>query len=127
MNLKLGTLEVVLIALQEILKEKIPVVTRFFVKKQISTIESEFVHYTENRIELCKKYCLRSAEDDQPIIENGHYQFNDLFRPEFEKELQELNDIEVSFNVEPLTVKQLEGILVGPAADVLIEFGVITE
>jgi hypothetical protein len=126
MNLKLGYLEVIVLALRELLGEKIPVVTRFLIKKQISVIEPESQNYTENRIDLCKKYCSRD-ENDQPLVNNNQYVITDINRIEFDKELRELNEVDVNINIEPLTVGQLGNISTSGMIEILIDLKIVTE
>ncbi len=126
MKLTLANLETVDLALGELMKEKLPIITSFkltrFVKNNFS---KELVLFLEMRREIAKKYCKRD-DKNQPIIENNAYQFEQENEVKANKEMIELLKQEVTFDFEPLAIESFGNINISPQSLItLIDLGFI--
>ncbi|MDK0740534.1 hypothetical protein P7A62_02300 [Clostridium perfringens] len=107
--------------LGEISLRKLPVKVSYAIGKNISKVERELKHYNKERQKLIEEYCLK--EDDGTLkITEGNYDI-DLERLEyFNKEINELQEIEVEMDIHKFNIELLNGYEMSPGELMCIDF-----
>lgn len=107
-------------ALQKILSQDLDIKTQFKLSKDVEELNKVISIYEGSRQKLITKYADKDKEGKE-IIENGCYTFKNN-NDEFNKDFNELNDIDSEINIEALTLNELEGIKLNNAEFNSIKF-----
>lgn len=75
-------------------------------KQLDENVISKLKSYESKRVELCKEYCLKN-EDDEPIILDNRFEFNEEGKEAFNNKLKELSESE-DFKPALIAREQLE-------------------
>jgi len=125
MELKLGELPKAIECVNELLQEKLPIKTAYWIGKTLKKLASESQEFEASRQLLINKY---GDKDDQGnlIIENNEYKLTD--KKGFNKEYSELAIIEVEVTFTPVEIESLgEIILKGSTLMALIDLGFVLD
>ncbi len=110
-TIKLGNVKPVMDIMNLMMGSKLPVSTAYNVSKLARKLLQELKHYDELRVRICEKYCDKD-ENGKPAKEKTEagevYKFTEN-KTEFDKEMSELFDQDVEFDVRPLPVYALDG------------------
>lgn len=107
--------------LGEISSRKLPVKVSYAISKNISKVERELKHYNEERQKLIKEYCLK--EDDGTLkITDGNYDIGPERLEDFNKEINELQEIEVEMDIHKFNIELLNGYEMSPGELICIDF-----
>lgn len=94
--------------LGDISNRKLPVKVSYALAKNISKIESELKHYNNERVKIVDKYCERDEENNLKI-ENGNYVIKEDEIENWNKDMKDLQDIEIEFDVHKFNIELLNG------------------
>ena len=107
--------------LGEISLRKLPVKVSYGIGKNISKVERELKHYNKERQKLIEEYCLK--EDDGTLkITDGNYDIDPERLEYFNKEINELQEIEVEMNIHKFNIELLNGYEMSPGDLMCIDF-----
>ncbi|EDT14117.1 DUF1617 family protein [Clostridium perfringens] len=94
--------------LGEISSRKLPVKVSYAIGKNITKVERELKHYNKERQKLIEEYCLK--EDDGTLkITDGNYDIDPARLKDFNKEIDELQEIEVEMDIHKFNIELLNG------------------
>ncbi|HHD2802267.1 TPA: hypothetical protein ACOTJ2_003583, partial [Clostridium perfringens] len=89
--------------------------------KNISKVERELKHYNKERQKLIEEYCLK--EDDGTLkITEGNYDIDPERLEYFNKEINELQEIEVEMDIHKFNIELLNGYEMSPGELMCIDF-----
>lgn len=94
--------------LGEISDRKLPVKVSYAIGKNIGKIESELKHYNKEREKIVDKYCEKD-EEGKFKIENGNYVIKEDEKENWNKDMQELQEIEIVIDVHKFKLEELNG------------------
>ncbi|EGT0689893.1 DUF1617 family protein [Clostridium perfringens] len=107
--------------LGEISLRKLPVKVSYAIGKNISKVERELKHYNKERQKLIEEYCLK--EDDGTLkITEGNYDIDPERLEYFNKEINELQEIEVEMDIYKFNIELLNGYEMSPGELMCIDF-----
>ncbi|EPB8178446.1 hypothetical protein ACRTAO_001107 [Clostridium perfringens] len=107
--------------LGEISLRKLPVKVSYAIGKNISKVERELKHYNKERQKLIEEYCLK--EDDGTLkITDGNYDIDPERLEYFNKEINELQEIEVEMDIHKFNIELLNGYEMSPGELMCIDF-----
>ena len=107
--------------LGEISSRKLPVKVSYAIGKNISKVERELKHYNKERQKIIKDYCLK--EDDGTLkITEGNYDIDPERLEYFNKEINELQEIEVEMDIHKFNIELLNGYEMSPGELMCIDF-----
>ncbi|EHK2402035.1 DUF1617 family protein [Clostridium perfringens] len=107
--------------LGEISLRKLPVKVSYAIGKNISKVERELKHYNKERQKLIEEYCLK--EDDGTLkITEGNYDIDPERLEYFNKEINELQEIEVEMDIHKFNIELLNGYEMSPGELMCIDF-----
>lgn len=107
--------------LGELTARKLPVKVSYAIGKNISKVERELKHYNKERQKLIKEYCLK--EDDGTLkITEGNYDIDPKRLEDFNKEINELQEIEVEIDIHKFNIELLDGYEMSPGELMCIDF-----
>ena len=108
------------VAIQKVLSNDLSIRTQFKLNKNVAELNNVISIYEGSRQKLIEKYCDKDKEG-KPIIVNGCYTFKEK-NEEFNKDFNDLNDIENEINIEQLTLDELDGVKLNNAEFNAIKF-----
>ena len=108
------------VAIQKVLSQDLSVRTQFKLNKNVSELNKVISIYEDGRQKIIEKYCDKDKEGN-PIIENGCYIFKEK-NEQFNKDFNDLNDIENEVEIETMTLDELEDIKLNNAEFNAIKF-----
>lgn len=118
----LGEIDPILTSLDSLINKELPIKLSYSLSKLVKTLESEFKILSEKRNKLIDKY---AEKDDKnkfiTIIEQGkqRVKIKEESMEECNNKLQELFNIEVEINFEPISIDLLGDISIS-AKDLLV-------
>lgn len=107
-------------AIQKVLNQDLSVRSQFKLNKNVSELNKVISIYEDSRQKIIEKYCDKN-EEGKPLIENGCYVFKEK-NEEFNKDFNDLNDIENEVEIETMTLDELEDIKLNNAEFNAIKF-----
>ena len=107
-------------AIQKVLSQDLSVRTQFKLNKNVSELNKVISIYEDSRQKIIEKYCDKDKEG-KPIIENGCYIFKEK-NEQFNKDFNDLNDIENEVKIETMTLDELQDIKLNNAEFNAIKF-----
>lgn len=125
MILKLGEIPDLIKSMNNLIDKELPIKIAYKLKKMYQKLESEARIYEENRIKLLDKY---GKKDDKGefIVENNKIIIPDDRKEDFLKEFEELQEIEVEFDFEPIKETEIKDLKISASdlmnLDKVIEF-----
>ncbi|HAT4162109.1 TPA: DUF1617 family protein [Clostridium perfringens] len=107
--------------LGELTARKLPVKVSYAIGKNISKVERELKLYNKERQKLIEEYCLK--EDDGTLkITEGNYDIDPKRLEDFNKEINELQEIEVEIDIHKFNIELLDGYEMSPGELMCIDF-----
>lgn len=94
-------------SLAVISKKQLPIKVSYAIAKNIKKIESELKVYNEERQKLIDKYCIKDDEGKNVIDENNNLKIADEHLDAWNKEINELVDIEVDIDIHKFNLDSL--------------------
>lgn len=94
--------------LGEISSRKLPVKVSYAIAKNIEKVERELKHYNKERKKIIEEYCLK--ENDGTLkITNGNYDIDPARLNDFNKQIYELQEIEIEMDIHKFNIELLNG------------------
>ena len=88
-------------------QKQLPIKVSYAIAKNISKIESELKIYNKERQKLLDKFCVKDSEGNNVIDENNNLKIADEHLEVWNKEINELLDIEVEIDIHKFNVDDL--------------------
>lgn len=107
-------------AIKKLLDNPIKGKTAYKIAKLVKKMEEEYALFNESRLKLLNKYAVKD-EGGQPVVENGNYKVLPESIANFNQEIAELLDAEVSFDLEPISLEEIGDIEFTPAEMLMID------
>lgn len=104
-----------------IAKKQLPVKVSYAIAKNISKIEKELKIYEEERLKLLEKYAVKD-EDGKVVIEKNKIKIDENKRDSWEKEINELLEIEVDINMHKFKLEYLDNLNMSAEELVLLDY-----
>lgn len=108
--------------LKSLTGKQLPVKASYAIAKNISKLESEAKIYEKERIKLLEKYCELDENSNIKANENGDAVFKEGCKEQWDKDINELMDIESDIDIHQFKLDQLEGCILSPAEIMLIDY-----
>lgn len=87
--------------------KQLPIRVSYAIAKNISKIESELKVFNTERQKLLDKYCIKDEDGKNKIDENNQLKIADEHLEAWNKDLEELLDIEVEIDIHKFNVNDL--------------------
>lgn len=87
--------------------KQLPIKVSYAISKNISKLESELKIYNKERQKLIDKYCIKNEEGENLIDENNQLKIADEHLDTWNKELNELLDIEIEIDIHKFKLDDL--------------------
>lgn len=85
--------------LNSLAQKQLPIKVSYAIAKNVSKIENELKIYNSERKKLLDKYCIKDEEGKNKIDENNQLKIKDEHLKDWNKEINELLDIEVEIDI----------------------------
>ena len=102
--------------------KQLPVKVSYAIAKNINKLESESKIYEKERLKRLEKYSELDQDDNIKADENGVAIFKDGCKEQWEKDINELMDIENDVDIHMFKLELLEGYVLSPSEIMLIEY-----
>lgn len=87
--------------------KQLPIKVSYAISKNISKLESELKIYNKERQKLIDKYCIKNEDGENLIDENNQLKIADEHLDTWNKELNELLDIEIEIDIHKFKLDDL--------------------
>lgn len=104
-----------------IAKKQLPVKVSYAIAKNISKIEKELKIYEKERLKLLEKYAVKD-KDGKVVIEKNKIKIDENKRDSWEKEINELLEIEVDINMHKFKLEYLDNLNMSAEELVLLDY-----
>lgn len=94
-------------SLAVISQKQLPIKVSYAIAKNIKKLENELKIYNEERQKLIDKYCIKDEEGNNVIDENNNLKIADEHLDNWNKEINELMDIEVDIDIHKFNLDSL--------------------
>lgn len=102
--------------------KELPVKVSYALAKNISKLEKELQIYNQERDKLIEKYSVKD-DDNKPVIdENNQFKIQDKYLEDWNKDIKELQEIEVEIDIHKFKLEELNGYNMTPAELMAIEY-----
>lgn len=105
MNIKIESIINSVEVLKKITNAEIPIQTSYYIAKNIEKIEKELEFFEKERTKIVKKYGEKKEDGELIVSENGNVNIVDV--ENFNKEMQELNSLEVELDIVKINIEDL--------------------
>jgi hypothetical protein len=112
-KIKLGEIINIIESLNNILIKEIPIKTAYMLSKLAQKIEPELKNFQNSNNKLIEKYGQRD-ENNEIINNNGIVPIILDKKEDYKKEIEELLNIEIDIDFEPMSIKSLGDIKIAP-------------
>lgn len=93
--------------LGDLTQKQLPIRVSYAIAKNVAKIESELKVYNNEREKLIDKYCVKDDEGKNLIDENNQLKIADEHLEDWNKDINELLDIEVDIDMHKFNVNDL--------------------
>ena len=90
-----------------LMHKQLPVKVSYVISKNVSKIEKELDIYNKERQKLLDKYCVKDEEGENIIDENNQLKIADKNLETWNKDINELLDIEIDIDIHKFNVNDL--------------------
>lgn len=87
--------------------KQLPIKISYAIAKNISKIEKELEIYNIERQKIIDKYCIKDSKGNNAIDDNNQYKIDDKYLESFNKDINELLDIEIDINMHKINKDDL--------------------
>ena len=94
-------------SLAVISQKQLPIKVSYAIAKNIKKLESELDIYNKERQKLIDKYCIKDEEGNNVIDENNNLKIADEHIDNWNKEINDLMDIEVDIDIHKFNLDSL--------------------
>lgn len=118
MKIELAELENIIVGGKEIIEKELPIKTSFRISRTLKKVQEEYEIYDEKRKSIISKFSKK--DKDGKIIENeGKVTIENTSM--FQKEINELDSIEIELDIEKISINDLGEIDISPKALILLD------
>ena len=110
------------ITMGAISNKELPIKVSYALAKNISKIEKELEIYNKEREKLIEKYSVKDADDKTVIDENNQIKIQDKYLENWNKDIKELQEIEVEIDIHKFKLEELTGYNMTPAELMAIDY-----
>lgn len=105
-------------------QKQLPIKISYAIAKNVSKIEKELDIYNKERQKLLDKYCIKNEEGKNKIDENNQLKIADEHLETWNKDINELLDIDVDIDIHKFKIDDLlnSNVDLTPAELMLIEY-----
>ncbi|SCJ49797.1 Uncharacterised protein [uncultured Clostridium sp.] len=102
--------------------KELPVKVSYALAKNISKIEKELQIYNTEREKLIEKYSVKDDDNKTVIDENNQIKIQDKYLEDWNKDIKELQEIEVEIDIHKFKLEELNGYNMTPAELMAIDY-----
>lgn len=102
--------------------KELPIKVSYALAKNISKIEKELEIYNKEREKLIEKYSVKDKNNQTVIDENNQIQIQDECLEDWNKDIKELQNIEVKIDIHKFKLEELNGYNMTPAELMAIDY-----
>ncbi len=102
--------------------KELPVKVSYALAKNISKLEKELQIYNQERDKLIEKYSVKDDDNKTVIDENNQIKIQDKYLEDWNKDIKELQEIEVEIDIHKFKLEELNGYNMTPAELMAIEY-----
>lgn len=102
--------------------KELPVKVSYALAKNISKIEKELQIYNTEREKLIEKYSVKDDDNKTVIDENNQIKIQDKYLEDWNKDIKELQGIEVEIDIHKFKLEELNGYNMTPAELMAIDY-----
>nr|WP_207723153.1 DUF1617 family protein [[Eubacterium] tenue] len=102
--------------------KELPVKVSYALAKNISKIEKELQIYNTERERLIEKYSVKDDDNKTVIDENNQIKIQDKYLEDWNKDIKELQEIEVEIDIHKFKLEELNGYNMTAAELMAIEY-----
>lgn len=95
--------------LSEIAQKQLPIKASYAIAKNLMRLEAELKTYNKEREKLIEKYSVKDEQGKTIIDENSQVKIQEEYLTEWNKDFQELLDIENEVDIHKFSVEALNG------------------
>lgn len=109
-------------AIGTISNKELPIKVSYALAKNIAKLDKEIEIYNKERQKLIDKYSVKNADGKTVIDENNQIKIQDKFLDDWNKDIKELQDIEVEIDIHKFKLEELNGYNMTPAELMAINY-----
>lgn len=102
--------------------KELPIKVSYALAKNISKLEKELEIYNKEREKLIEKYSIKDKNNQTVIDGNNQIQIKDECLEDWNKDIKELQDIEVEIDIHKFKLEELNGYNMTPAELMAIDY-----
>lgn len=102
--------------------KELPVKVSYALAKNISKLEKELEIYNKEREKLIEKYSVKDDDNKTVIDENNQIKIQDKYLEDWNKDIKELQEIEVEIDIHKFELEELNGYSMTPAELMAIDY-----
>lgn len=102
--------------------KELPIKVSYALVKNISKLEKELEIYNKEREKLIEKYSVKDTDDKTVIDENNQIKIQDKYLEDWNKDIKELQEIEVEIDIHKFKLEELNGYNMTAAELMAIEY-----
>lgn len=102
--------------------KELPIKVSYALAKNISKIEKELEIYNKEREKLIEKYSVKDESGKTVIDENNQIKIQDIHLEDWNKDIKELQGIEVEIDIHRFKLEELNGYNMTPAELMTIDY-----
>lgn len=110
------------IILMEISRKELPIKVSYALAKNISKIEKELEIYNSERQKLLDKYCIKDEHGENKVDENNQLKIQEEYLKDWEKDIKELQNIELEIDIHKFKLEELNGYNMTPSELIAIDY-----
>ena len=102
--------------------KELPIKVSYAIAKNISKLEKELQIYNQEREKLIEKYSVKDDDNKTIIDENNQIKIQDEYLYAWNKDIKELQEIEVEIDMHKFKLEELNGYNITPAELMAIDY-----
>lgn len=102
--------------------KELPIKVSYAIAKNISKLEKELQIYNQEREKLIEKYSVKDDDNKTIIDENNQIKIQDKYLDAWNKDIKELQEIEVEIDMHKFKLEELNGYNITPAELMAIDY-----
>lgn len=108
--------------LMDVARKELPIKVSYALAKNIAKIEKELEIYNSERQKLLDKYCVKDENGKNKVDENNQLKIEEEYLKDWEKDIKELQNIEVEIDIHKFKLEELNGYNMTPSELIAIDY-----
>lgn len=108
--------------LMDVARKELPIKVSYALAKNIAKIEKELEIYNSERQKLLDKYCVKDENGKNKVDENNQLKIEEEYLKDWEKDIKELQNIEVEMDIHKFKLEELNGYNMTPSELIAIDY-----